>query len=63
MEGQGLLVHDIQVQQRKTGAAGGEEEAQFPRVLMQQGITRRRRRRGEGESERQQVVQGRDWAR
>ena len=36
MEGQGLLVHDIQVQ-RKAGAAGGEEEAQFPRVLMQQG--------------------------
>ena len=46
MEGRGLLVHNIQVQQSKAGAAGGEEEAQFPRVLMQQGMTRRRRRGG-----------------
>ena len=46
MEGQGVQVHNIQVQQSKAGAAGGEEEAQFPRVLMQQGMTRRRRRGG-----------------
>ena len=60
MEGQGLLVHDIQVQQRKAGAAGGEEEAQFPRVLMQQGITRRRRRRGREEKEQETAGRARE---
>ena len=46
MEGQGLLVHNIQTQQSRAGAAGEEEEAQYPRVLMPQGMTRRRRRGG-----------------
>ena len=50
MEGQGPLEHDVGVQRRKAGAAGGEK-ALFPRVLMQQGITHRRRSGGEGEGE------------